>query len=118
MSGGQGSPRKKGQKTMKKITAIIMVSILIIMTSATALAKTVYDPEKLHFLIVAKDEKTRDTYVTTVSYKTAVKRIVANLVYEIYMLESDSIVPVDYVVDETLNAVAFTNRLTGELIEQ
>lgn len=103
---------------MKKFASLILAVVLLALTAAPALAKTVYDPEKLHFVIVAKDEKTGETYVTTVTYKTTVKRIIAGLVYEVYMLEADSLVPVDFQVDTTLNTVAFTNRLTGEPITQ
>jgi len=103
---------------MKKFAALILAVILLTLTASTAFAKTVYDPEKLHFVIVASDEKTGDTYVTTVTYKTAVKRILAGLVYEVYLLEADSLVPVDFVADTTLKAVALTNRITGEPITQ
>ena len=103
---------------MKKFVAIILAAILLTLTASTAFAKTVFDPEKLHFVIVAADEKTGETYVTTVTYKTVVKRILAGLVYEVYLLEADSLVPVDFSADATLKAVSFTNRLTGEAITQ
>ena len=102
---------------MKKFVAIILAAILLTLTTSTALAKTVYDSEKLHFVIVAKDEKTHDTYVTTVTYKTAVKRIASGLVYEIYLLEADSIVPVDWTKTED-GTITLVNRLTNEAIEQ
>lgn len=102
---------------MKKFTAIILAAILLTLTTSTAFAKTVYDSEKLHFVIVAEDEKTHETYVTTVTYKTAVKRILSGLVYEIYMLESDSIVPVDWTNGEG-ETITLVNRLTNEAITQ
>lgn len=102
---------------MKKFTVIILVAILLTLTASTAFAKTVYDPDKLHFVIVARDEKTDETYVTTVTYKTAVKRISAGLVYEVYMLEADSLVPVDFSIDDE-KAVTLVNRLTNEPITQ
>lgn len=101
---------------MKKISALILAVVLLTLTASTAFAKTTYDPDKLHFVIVAADEETRATYVTTVSYKTAAKRIAAGLVYEIYMLESDSIVPVDF--SSADGVVTLVNRLTGEQITQ
>lgn len=103
---------------MKKFAALILAVVLLTLTASTAFAKTVYDPEKLHFVIVAADEETKETYCTIITYKTAVKRILAGLVYEVYLLEADSLVPVAFQVDTTLNAVVFTNRLTGEPITQ
>lgn len=103
---------------MKKFAALILAVVLLTLTASTAFAKTVYDPEKLHLVIVAADEETKETYCTIVTYKTAVKRILAGLVYEVYMLEADSLVPVDFQADATQNAVVFTNRLTGEPITQ
>ena len=102
---------------MKKITAIILAALLLTLTAATALAKTTYDPEKLHLVIVAADEKTGDTYCTIVTLKTAVKRIAAGLVYEVYMLEADSLVPVDFTKNES-GEIILTNRLTLEAITQ
>lgn len=102
---------------MKKFVAIILAALLLTLTASTALAKTVYDPEKLHFVIVAKDEETNVTYCTIVTYKTAVKRIAAGLVYEVYMLEADSLVPVDFSIDAE-NNVILINRLTNEAITQ
>lgn len=102
---------------MKKFTALILAAILLTLTASTALAKTTYDPEKLHFVIVAADEKTGDTYCTIVTLKTAVKRITAGLVYEIFLLESDSLVPVDFAKNEN-GEIVLTNRLTLEAITQ
>lgn len=101
---------------MKKITAIILVAILISLTSAPALAKTVYDPEKLHFIIVAIEEETHDTYMTEVTYKTVVNRVMAGLVYEVYMLEADGLVPVDFAIID--GSVILTSRITGETVTQ
>ncbi len=102
---------------MKKYTAIILAVILLTLTAAPAFAKTVYDSEKLHFVIVAADEESKETYVTTVTYKTAVKRIAAGLVYEIFLLDADSLIPVDFKVDD-VKAVTLVNRMTGETIAQ
>lgn len=102
---------------MKKFAALILAVLLLTLTASTALAKTVYDPDKIMFVIVAADEETSETYVTTVTLKTTVKRIKAGQVYEVYMLNADSLVPVDFTVDEE-NAVHLVNRLTQEEIPQ
>lgn len=100
---------------MKKFVAIILAALLLTLTASTALAKTVYDPDKLHFVIVAEDEESGKTYCTVVTYKTVVKRIQAGLVYEVYMLEADALVPVDFSIDAE-KAVILVSRITGEQI--
>lgn len=82
---------------MKKFAALLIALVLLTLTASTAFAKTTYDPEKPCFVIVAKDEETEMTYVTEVSYKTAMKRITAGLVYEVYLLEADSLVKLEMV---------------------
>lgn len=101
---------------MKKFTAIAL-AIVLLFTAATACAKTTYDPEKLCFVIVAKDTETGDTYVTEVTYKTAAKRVAAGLVYEIYVLESDALVKVEVETDEEGKPV-FIQSITKEVITQ
>ena len=101
---------------MKKFTAIVLAIVLLLAT-ATACAKTAYDPEKLCFVIIAKDAETGDTYVTEVTYKTAVKRVSAGLVYEIYVLESDALVKVEVETDEEGKPV-FIQSTTKEVITQ
>lgn len=101
---------------MKKLAALILAALILAATAATALAKTTYDPGKLHFIIVAADEDTGDTYATIITYKTALKRIKAGHVYELYLLESDALVPVDYTI--TADGVTLTNRMTGAKITQ
>ena len=102
---------------MKKFTAIVLAAILLTLTFSTAFAKTVYDADKLHFVIVARDEETNETYCTIVTYKTTVKRIAAGLVYEVYMMEANSLVPVDFSIDAE-NNVILVNHLTNEAITQ
>lgn len=101
---------------MKKFAAIALAIVLLFAT-ATACAKTTYDPEKLCFVIVAKDGETGDTYVTEVTYKTAVKRVAAGLVYEIYVLESDALVKVEVETDEE-GKPTFIQSITKEVITQ
>lgn len=102
---------------MKKITAAILAILLLTLTTSAALAKTTYDPNKLHFVILAADEKTGETYVTAVTYKTAVKRIATGLVYEVYLMEENSLIPVDFATNED-GEIILTNRITLEIIEQ
>jgi len=102
---------------MKKFTAIILAIVLLFAAATTACAKTTYDPEKLCFVIVAKDAETGDTYVTEVTYKTAVKRVAAGQVYEIYVLESDALVKVEVETDEEGKPV-FIQSITKEVITQ
>lgn len=101
---------------MKKFSALLIALILLALTASTAFAKTTYDPEKPCFVIVAEDEKTGATYVTEVTYKTAAKRILAGLVYEVYMLEADALVACDFVVEE--GKVIITSTVTGEVIPE
>ena len=102
---------------MKKFTAIILAAILLTLTASTALAKTVYDPDKMHFIIVAADEETKETYVAEVTYKTVLKRVAANLVYEVYLLEADGLIPLSFTVD-AYGTVTLTSNITGETIAQ
>ena len=102
---------------MKKFAAIIIIAIMTVMTISTAFAKTAYDPEKLHFVIVAVDEETEETYTTTVTYKTTVKRIQAGLVKEVYLLDMNRLIPVDFSIDAE-NNVILVNHLTNEPITQ
>lgn len=101
---------------MKKFTAIVL-AIVLLFAAATACAKTAYDPEKLCFVIIAKDAETGDTYVTEVTYKTAAKRVAAGLVYEIYVLESDALVKVEVETDEE-GKPTFIQSITKEVITQ
>lgn len=101
---------------MKKFTAIVL-AIVLLLAATTACAKTTYDPEKLCFVIVAKDAETGDTYVTEVTYKTAVKRVTAGLVYEIYVLESDALVKVEVETNEE-GKPTFIQSITKEVITQ
>lgn len=82
---------------MKKFSALLIALVLLTLTASTAFAKTTYDPEKPCFVIVAKDDETGMTYVTEVSYKTVMKRVAAGLVYEVYLLEADSLVRLEMV---------------------
>lgn len=101
---------------MKKFTAIVL-AIVLLLAATTACAKTTYDPEKLCFVIVAKDAETGNTYVTEVTYKTAVKRVAAGQVYEIYVLESDALVKVEVETDEE-GKPTFIQSITKEVITQ
>lgn len=101
---------------MKKLAAVALAIVLLFAT-VTAYAKTTYDPEKLCFVIVAKDDETGDTYVTEVTYKTAAKRVAAGLVYEIYVLESDALVKVEVETDEEGKTI-FIHSVTKEVITQ
>lgn len=100
---------------MKKIFAIALAIVLLAATCSTAFAKATYDPEKPYFVIVARDGETGETYVTEVGLKTTIKRIKANLVYEVYFIEADGLVPLDFEVVE--DDVIFINKLTNEPLE-
>lgn len=102
---------------MKKFATIAIAIVLLFATVTAAVAKTTYDPEKLCFVIVAKDAETGETYVTEVTYKTAAKRVAAGLVYEIYVLESDALVKVEVEMDEEGKPV-FIQSVTKEVITQ
>ena len=99
---------------MKKIVATILTVALLLTCVSSAFAKATYDPEKLCFVIVAIDEETRETYVTEVSYKTTMKRINAGLVYEVYLLEADSLVRLEMV--ETDGEWTLVNLNTEEIV--
>lgn len=100
---------------MKKIFAAVLAIVLLTATCSTAFAKAMYDPEKPYFVIVARDEVTGETYVTEIGLKTTIKRIKANLVYEVYFIEADGLVPLDFEIVE--DKVIFTNKLTKEPFE-
>lgn len=100
---------------MKKIFAAVLAIVLLAATCSTAFAKATYDPEKPYFVIVACDEETGETYVTEIGLKTTIKRIKANLVYEVYFIEADGLVPLDFEIVE--DDVVFTNKLTKEPLE-
>ena len=102
---------------MKKFAALLIALVLLTLTASTAFAKTVYDPEKTCFVVVAKDEETGSTYVTELGYKATVKRIAAGLVYDLFILEVDALVRVEFKVTME-HEVILTHSITGENITE
>lgn len=105
---------------MKKIIALALVIMTLVTVSCTACAKTAYDPDKAHFVVVAWDPD--DTinapmYTTVVTYKTLVRLAKNHCLQEAYELESDGLAPLEWTVTEE-GEVIFTWKYTGEVMEE
>lgn len=101
---------------MKKFAALVLAVVLFSLVTLPAFAKTTYDPEKLQFVIVAADEETNETYVTMVGYKTVMKRIALGLVYQVFLIEADCLVELQFSLNAD-NEYILTNPLTMEEIK-
>lgn len=104
---------------MKKTIAIILIIATILTTCATAFAKTNYDPEKPHFVVVAWDPEDPDAtmYTTVLTYKNLVKLAKNNCLQEAYELECDGFAPMYWKIAED-GAVTFFYTYTNEPYEE
>ena len=98
---------------MKKMISLVLVLVLSLSMVSTAFAKTKYEDGKNQYLILAVDD-TGATYVSVVGYKYAVRTIKAGKVFEIYLMESERLVPLKFEVVD--NNVILTSTVTDEVL--
>lgn len=101
---------------MKKLTAIVLALVLLTLTAAPALAKTVYDPEKDHFVIVCSETADSEIYVTTVTLRTLKTRVAKTYIYEIYWMRENSLQRVKTKTDLSTGKIFLLDFETDEPI--
>ena len=112
----RGKPQEERGNRMKKVLALVLV-LSVVFSAVPAFAKTAYDPDKTHLVIVAWDSEDECVYTSVVTYKTAIKRILSGDIYEIYLLEAECLLKLDWGVAENGRAY-ITNPVTEREILQ
>lgn len=86
---------------MKKIFALIL-SIALMLFCASASARTAFDAnrEKIHFVVLAYDDETDETFTAVWTFKTVISRIEkSENFFELLAMECDSFIPCRWEVD-------------------
>lgn len=100
---------------MKKVIALVLIIAIALSVVISASADRVrYDTNKDIFVVVAADDN-GVTYTATLQRKAVEKLIKANALYDLYLLECDSLVPLDWnIMNE--NQIVITSKITGEVL--
>lgn len=100
---------------MKKMITLILIVVTLaaIVIPAAASGRTVYNPEKAQFVVVAYDAEKAEIYTGVYTLQTVAKLARENAMCSCYGLEADGLVPLDWTVED--GKVTFTSLIDGEV---